>query len=181
LLIFAVPVPDEPAATWPAAIVRNEKLCQSNDVHISLIPLDTLIANLHRRDIGHLTFAALGGSGEEINRARRPSGDHIGIRVVVMGGRDVGPRDVKEGQVVATNSGWPPQSFLDDSNELVGFDIDVSKELSMRLGVEASFETPDWATMTGGHWQERRGRLITIGRCALPSFSREQIAVVRPV
>ncbi len=42
--------------------------------------------------------------------------------------------------VVATNSGWPPQSYLDDSNELVGFDIDVSKEIAKRLGVEVSFE-----------------------------------------
>ncbi|MER9331919.1 transporter substrate-binding domain-containing protein [Mesorhizobium sp. M0152] len=61
----------------------------------------------------------------------------------------------KKAMVVATNSGWPPQSFLDDSNQLVGFDIDVSKEIAKRLGVEVSFETPDWATMTGGHWQGR--------------------------
>lgn len=61
----------------------------------------------------------------------------------------------KKAMVVATNSGWPPQSFLDDSNQLVGFDIDVSKEIARRLGVEVSFDTPDWATMTGGHWQGR--------------------------
>jgi polar amino acid transport system substrate-binding protein len=57
--------------------------------------------------------------------------------------------------VDATNSGWPPQSYLDDSNEMVGFDIDVSKEIAKRLGVEVSFETPDWATLTGGRWQGR--------------------------
>lgn len=57
--------------------------------------------------------------------------------------------------VVATNSGWPPQSFLDDSNELVGFDIDVAREIARRLGVEVSFETPEWAIMTGGHWNGR--------------------------
>lgn len=61
----------------------------------------------------------------------------------------------KKAMVVATNSGWPPQSFLDDSNQLVGFDIDVSRELAKRLGVEVSFETPDWQTLTGGHWQGR--------------------------
>ncbi|TPN50203.1 transporter substrate-binding domain-containing protein [Mesorhizobium sp. B1-1-9] len=61
----------------------------------------------------------------------------------------------KKAMVVATNSGWPPQSFLDDSNQMVGFDIDVSKEIARRLGVEVSFDTPDWATMTGGHWQGR--------------------------
>ncbi|WP_051329530.1 transporter substrate-binding domain-containing protein [Geminicoccus roseus] len=56
---------------------------------------------------------------------------------------------------VATNSGWPPQSFLDDNNEMVGFDIDVAKEIAERLGVEASFETPEWNVMTGGRWHGR--------------------------
>jgi polar amino acid transport system substrate-binding protein len=61
----------------------------------------------------------------------------------------------KKAMVVATNSGWPPQSYLDDNNEMVGFDIDVSREIAKRLGVEVSFETPDWATLTGGRWQGR--------------------------
>ncbi|MGF6178698.1 transporter substrate-binding domain-containing protein [Ensifer sp. 4252] len=61
----------------------------------------------------------------------------------------------KKAMIVATNSGWPPQSYLDDSNEMVGFDIDVSREIAKRLGVEVSFETPDWATLTGGRWQGR--------------------------
>ncbi|CAN7574410.1 transporter substrate-binding domain-containing protein [Rhizobium sp. LjRoot254] len=61
----------------------------------------------------------------------------------------------KKAMVVATNSGWPPQSYLDDSNQMVGFDIDVSREIAKRLGVEVSFETPEWATLTGGRWQGR--------------------------
>ncbi|MBW9115557.1 transporter substrate-binding domain-containing protein [Rhizobium cauense] len=61
----------------------------------------------------------------------------------------------KKAMVVATNSGWPPQSYLDDNNQMVGFDIDVSREIGKRLGVDVSFETPDWATLTGGHWQGR--------------------------
>nr|WP_180882731.1 transporter substrate-binding domain-containing protein [Mesorhizobium loti] len=61
----------------------------------------------------------------------------------------------KKAMVVATNGGWPPQGYLDDNNQLVGFDIDVSREVAKRLGVEISFETPDWATLTGGHWQGR--------------------------
>ena len=35
---------------------------------------------------------------------------------------------------VATNAGWPPQSFLDDSNKLVGFDIDVATENRQAAG-----------------------------------------------
>lgn len=56
---------------------------------------------------------------------------------------------------VATNAGWPPQSYLDDSNQLVGFDIDVSNEIAKRLGVKAEFDTPEWGVMTGGRWGGR--------------------------
>ncbi len=62
--------------------------------------------------------------------------------------------DNKE-MVVATNASWPPQSYLDDSHQLVGFDIDVAREIGKRLGLEVRFETPDWATMTGGRWSGR--------------------------
>lgn len=61
----------------------------------------------------------------------------------------------KKELVVATNASWPPQSFLNDANELVGFDIDVAREIAKRLGVEVRFETPDWATLTGGRWAGR--------------------------
>ena len=57
--------------------------------------------------------------------------------------------------VVATNANWPPQSFLNDSGKLEGYDIDVSREIAKRLGVEVAYETPDWAIMTGGHWKGR--------------------------
>lgn len=56
---------------------------------------------------------------------------------------------------VATNAGWPPQSFLDESNQLAGFDIDVANELAKRLGVTVSFDTPEWGVMTGGRWGGR--------------------------
>lgn len=56
---------------------------------------------------------------------------------------------------VATNAGWPPQSYLDDSNQLVGFDIDVANEIAKRLGVVAEFDTPEWGVMTGGRWGGR--------------------------
>ena len=55
----------------------------------------------------------------------------------------------KKAMVVATNSGWPPQSYLDDNNEMVGFDIDVSREIAKRLGVSAS---------TLDHWLWQRGQ-----------------------
>jgi len=78
----------------------------------------------------------------------------------------------KKAMVVATNSGWPPQSYLDDNNEMVGFDIDVSREVAKRLGVEVSFETPEWATLTGGRWQGRYD--LGVGSVT-PTKSRAQV------
>ncbi|AXC50214.1 amino acid ABC transporter substrate-binding protein [Paracoccus suum] len=65
-------------------------------------------------------------------------------------------RVTKSGKMmVATNAAWPPQSYLDDSNQLVGYDIDVANEIGKRLGAKVTFDTPDWGLMTGGRWGGR--------------------------
>ncbi|MCA9963377.1 MAG: transporter substrate-binding domain-containing protein [Anaerolineales bacterium] len=53
---------------------------------------------------------------------------------------------------VSTDPNYAPQSFLDESGEFVGFDVDVAKELGKRLGVEVEFVTPDWDLITAGNW-----------------------------
>lgn len=50
---------------------------------------------------------------------------------------------------------YPPFSFLNDKNEMDGFDIDVAKEIAKRLGVTLKTETPSWEVITAGHWQGR--------------------------
>lgn len=57
--------------------------------------------------------------------------------------------------VVSTDPNYAPQSFLDADGELDGFDIDVSKEVAKRMGVEIAFEQPDWDMITGGNWGGR--------------------------
>jgi polar amino acid transport system substrate-binding protein len=56
---------------------------------------------------------------------------------------------------VATNSDYRPNAFMNSANELDGFDIDVSKAIAKRLGVEAKFVTPGWEVMTAGRWSGR--------------------------
>lgn len=73
---------------------------------------------------------------------------------------------------IATNGSWRPQSFLDDHNQLVGFDIDVAREIARRLGRTARFDTPDFATMTGGHWHGRWD--IAVGSVT-PTRARAQV------
>lgn len=56
---------------------------------------------------------------------------------------------------VATDANWPPQSFLNDENEMDGFDVEVAKEIARRLGVGVRFVTPLWDIITSGRWQGR--------------------------
>lgn len=56
---------------------------------------------------------------------------------------------------VGTNSDYRPNSFMNDDNELDGFDIAVSKEVAARLGVDVKFVTPGWEVMTAGRWAGR--------------------------
>lgn len=50
---------------------------------------------------------------------------------------------------------YPPQSFLNDSNEMDGFDIDVGKEIAERMGAELKIVTPSWEVITAGNWSGR--------------------------
>lgn len=53
---------------------------------------------------------------------------------------------------VSTDANYAPQSYLDESGNFVGFDIDVATEIAERLGVEIEFVTPDWDVITAGNW-----------------------------
>lgn len=73
--------------------------------------------------------------------------------------------------LVSSDPAYPPQSELVENatrasntkcssdqrtgDELRGFDIDVSKEIAKRLGVEACFVTPAWDLIQAGGWSDR--------------------------
>ena len=52
---------------------------------------------------------------------------------------------------VATDANWAPQCFMNDKNELDGFDIDVAKDIGRRLGVKVEFVTPGCDIITAGN------------------------------
>lgn len=52
----------------------------------------------------------------------------------------------KDAVVVGLDNTFVPMGFLDENNEIVGFDIDLAKEVFKRQGKEVSFENIDWAT-----------------------------------
>lgn len=53
---------------------------------------------------------------------------------------------------VSTDPNYEPQSFLDDNGELIGFDIDVAKEIANRLEVDIEFVTPTFDLVQAGGW-----------------------------
>lgn len=57
--------------------------------------------------------------------------------------------------VVATDPGYPPQSYRDSAGEFQGFDVDVGRELAERLGIDIEFVTPGWEAITAGGWDGR--------------------------
>lgn len=55
----------------------------------------------------------------------------------------------------AYSPGYPPVAYYDDKNEMVGFDVDVGREIARRLGVELKTVTPSWEMQVAGNWGAR--------------------------
>src|SRR5690554_5954545 len=47
--------------------------------------------------------------------------------------------------VVGLDDNFPPMGFRDEKNQLVGFDIDLAREATKRLGIEVEFKAIDWS------------------------------------
>jgi len=67
---------------------------------------------------------------------------------------------------------YPPQSFLNDANEMAGFDVDVGREIASRLGAELKIVTPAWEVITAGGWAGRWD--ISVGSMT-PTEARAQV------
>lgn len=48
--------------------------------------------------------------------------------------------------VVGLDDSFPPMGFRDENNNIVGFDIDVAKEVAKRAGFEIEFKPIDWSS-----------------------------------
>ena len=76
---------------------------------------------------------------------------------------------------VATDANWAPQSFINDNNEMDGFDVAVAREIATRLGVEVEYVTPSWDIITAGNWSGRWDMSVgsmtpTVARAEVLSF-----------
>ena len=50
---------------------------------------------------------------------------------------------------------YPPFGFINDHNELAGFDVDVARALAIRLGLKLKLSTPGWEAVVAGGWRGR--------------------------
>ena len=52
--------------------------------------------------------------------------------------------------VVALEGAWQPWSYHDESDTLVGYDVEVSRAIAEKLGVEAEYVESDWDSLFAG-------------------------------
>ena len=50
----------------------------------------------------------------------------------------------KDTLVVGLDDSFPPMGFRDDESNIVGFDVDLAKEVASRLGMEIELKPIDW-------------------------------------
>lgn len=48
--------------------------------------------------------------------------------------------------IMGLDDSFPPMGFRDDNNEIVGFDVDLAKEVTKRLNMELVLQPIDWAS-----------------------------------
>ena len=48
--------------------------------------------------------------------------------------------------IIGLDDNFPPMGFRDEKNTIVGFDIDMAKEASKRLGMDVEFKPIDWSS-----------------------------------
>ncbi len=106
--------------------------------------------------------------------------------------KNAGIEGIKERgkMVVGLDDSFPPMGFRDENNEIVGFDIDLAREVGKRLGVEVEFRPVVWETIgmslnngdidmiwNGCTITEAREKEMTF---STPYLRNQQIIVVRP-
>ncbi len=88
----------------------------------------------------------------------------------------VGCGEEEETVQFAMSGAYPPFNFYDDNNELVGFDVDISREAAERMGMEYEAVTTSWdgiiAGLNSGHYDGIWGSMaVTEERLERVDFS----------
>ncbi|MBP3204986.1 MAG: transporter substrate-binding domain-containing protein [Lachnospiraceae bacterium] len=94
-----------------------------------------------------LAVLALAGCGGAGNSAEGSSG----TRAALTGSGDQLARIREAGKItVAMEGTWAPWTYHDESDKLVGFDVEVAQQIAGKLGVEAEFIEGEWDGLLAG-------------------------------
>ena len=80
--------------------------------------------------------------------------------------------------VMSTDPLYPPQSFLDDTGEIVGFDLDVGAAIADKLGVQFVPTPTPWDVVASGRWADRMD--FSVGSMTITPARQESIDFTRP-
>ena len=69
-----------------------------------------------------------------------------GLAAGCGGTKEKAAGDAPKKIVIGLDDNFPPMGFLDEKNEITGFDVELAKEAAKRLGTEVEFKGIDWAS-----------------------------------
>jgi len=80
--------------------------------------------------------------------------------------------------VVGLDDNFPPMGFRDESNNLVGFDVEMANEAAKRLGMEVEFKPIDWNSKEA----ELNGKRVDVlwNGLTITEKRKENIAFTKP-
>lgn len=94
-----------------------------------------------------MVFAACGNGGDENDKSTK---DSIQNEDETQD-KDLLARIQEKGVItIATEGDWSPWTYHDESDELVGLDIEIGKLIAEGLGVEVQFEETNWDAILAG-------------------------------
>lgn len=79
---------------------------------------------------------------------------------------------VKENLIIGLDDNFAPMGFRDEKNEIVGFDIDLAREATKRLGMKVTFKPIDWGAKEA---EIKSGRIDAIWNCFTVNPEREKV------
>lgn len=82
----------------------------------------------------------------------------------------------KGSMVVAMGGTYPPFNFMNNENELDGFDVDIAKEIAKRLGIEAEPIATEWGSIIPGLLGNKFD--IILGSMAITDERKEKVNFV---
>lgn len=80
--------------------------------------------------------------------------------------------------VVGLDDQFPPMGFRDEKNNIVGFDVDMGREATKRMGVEVEFKPIDWKSKEA----ELKGKRVDMlwNGFTITEQRKEQVAFTKP-